>query len=40
MPQYFENGDARQLFFDDVHPKVVGYRKIAQEWDKVMFEQD
>ena len=40
MPQYFMNGDTRKLFFDDVHPKVVGYRMIAQELDKVMFGQD
>ena len=37
MPQYFMDGDARRLFFDDVHPKVIGYRMIAQELDKVMF---
>lgn len=40
MPQYFMNGDTRKLFFDDVHPKVIGYRMIAQELDKVMFGQD
>lgn len=40
MPQYFMNGDARKLFFDDVHPKVIGYRMIAQELDKVMFGQN
>ena len=37
MPQYFEGGEPRQLFFDDVHPKVVGYRMIAQELHTVMF---
>lgn len=37
MPSHFANGDVRRLFFDDVHPKVIGYRKIAQELDAVMF---
>lgn len=37
MPAHFSNGDARRLFFDDVHPKVTGYRKIAQELNTVMF---
>ena len=40
MPQYFMNGEPRKLFFDDVHPKVIGYRMIAQELDKVMFGTD
>ena len=40
MPQYFLNGDTRKLFFDDVHPKVIGYRMIAQELDKVMFSEN
>lgn len=40
MPQYFKGGEPRQLFFDDVHPKVVGYRMIAQELNKVMFESE
>ena len=40
MPQYFMNGDARKLFFDDVHPKVIGYRMIAQELDTVMFNEE
>ena len=40
MPQYFEDVDARQYFFDDVHPKVIGYRKIAEELHRVMFEKE
>ncbi len=40
MPTFFEGGEARQLFFDDVHPKVNGYRTIAQELHRVMFEKD
>lgn len=31
MPSHFIGGDARHLFFDDVHPKTPGYTLIAEE---------
>ena len=34
MPQQFIGGDARHLFYDDVHPKTPGYQKIAAELAK------
>ena len=34
MPSQFIGGDARHLFYDDVHPKTPGYQKIAEELAK------
>lgn len=39
MPAFFVGGDSRQLFYDDVHPKPIGYKMIATELHKQMFTQ-